>query len=44
MGKENALRGWVYWLVKPFYGNRIHRLVRSTHPQGAQALANTHRL
>ena len=44
MGKEDARRGGVYWLVEPFDGNRIHRLVQSTHHQGAQALANTHRL
>ena len=44
MGKEDALRGWVYWLVEPFDGKRIHRLVQSTHHLGAQALANTHRL
>ena len=44
MGKEDALRGWVYWLVEPLYGNRIPRLVQSTHHQGAQAFANTHRL
>jgi hypothetical protein len=30
--------------VEPFDGNRIHRLVQSTHHQRAQALANTHRL
>ncbi len=44
MGKEDALRGWVYWLVEPLCGHRIHRLVQSTHHQGAQALAKTHRL
>jgi hypothetical protein len=44
MGQEDALRGRVYWLVEPFDGNRIHRLVKSTHHLGAQALANTHRL
>ena len=44
MGKEDARRGGVYWLVEPFNGNRIHRLVQSTHHQGAQALADTHRL
>src|SRR5260370_40323392 len=44
MGKENALRGYVSWLVEPLYGKRIHRLVQSTHHQGAQALANTRRL
>jgi hypothetical protein len=30
--------------MEPFYGNRIHRLVKSTHHLGAQALAKTHRL
>ena len=44
MGQEDARRGGVYWLVEPCDGKRIHRLVRSTHQQGAQALANTHRL
>src|SRR5258707_3121020 len=44
MGQEDARRGCVYWLVEPFDGKRIHRLVQSTHHQGAQALANTHRL
>ncbi len=44
MGQEDARRGCVYWLVEPLYGNRIHRFVRSTHHQGAQALAKTHRL
>src|SRR5258708_36149209 len=44
MGKEDARRGGVYWLVEPCDGKRIHRLVQSTHLQGAQALANTHRL
>ncbi len=44
MGKEDARRGCVSWLVEPFYGNRLHRLVQSTHHLGAQALANTHRL
>ncbi len=44
MGKEDAQRGYVYWLVEPFDGNRIRRLVKSTHHQGAQALANTHQL
>jgi|GraSoi_2013_60cm_1033757.scaffolds.fasta_scaffold09599_4 hypothetical protein len=42
MGKENARRGCVSWLVEPLYGNRIHRLVQSTHHLGAQALAKTH--
>jgi hypothetical protein len=40
MGQEDARRGGVYWLVEPCDGKRIHRLVRSTHQQGAQALAN----
>ncbi len=40
MGKEDALRGWVYWLVEPLDGKCIHRLVQSTHHQGAQALVN----
>ena len=44
MGKEDALRGCVYWLVEPCDGKRIPRLVKSTHHQGAQALAITHRL
>jgi len=44
MGQEDALRGDVYWLVEPLYGKRIPRFVRSTHHQGARALANTHRL
>ncbi len=44
MGKEDARRDCVYWLVEPLYGTRMHRLVKSTHHQGAQALANTHRL
>jgi hypothetical protein len=39
-GQEDALRGWVNWLVQPLYGKCIPRLVRSTHEQGAQALAN----
>ena len=30
------------WLVEPSYGNRIHRLIESTHHLGADALANTH--
>ncbi|HEX6480027.1 MAG TPA: hypothetical protein VF043_14390 [Ktedonobacteraceae bacterium] len=38
MGQEDALKGGVYWLVEPLDGKRIHRLVPSTHPQGAQAL------
>jgi hypothetical protein len=41
MGKEDARRGRVYWLVEAFDGKRIPRLVQSTHDQGAQALANT---
>ncbi len=44
MGKEDALRGCVSWLYEPFDGNRIPRLVQSTHHQGAEALAITHRL
>src|SRR5260370_21007604 len=44
MGKEDARRGCVSWLVEPLYGNRLARLVQSTHHQGAQALATTHRL
>ena len=44
MGKKDALRGGVYWLVEPLYGHRIPQLVQSTHHLGAQALANTHRL
>ena len=44
MGKEDALRGCVSWLVEPCDGNHIHRLVKSTHHLGAEALANTHRL
>ncbi len=39
MGQEDALRGWVCWLVELLDGERIHRLVQSTHHQGAQALA-----
>ena len=35
MGKEDARRGGVYWLVEPFDGHRIPRLVQSTHHQGA---------
>ncbi len=41
MGQEDALRGWVSWLVEPLDGKRIPRLVQSTHHQGAQALAIT---
>jgi hypothetical protein len=44
MGQEDTLRGGVYWLLEPLDGMRIPRLVQSTHHQGAQALANTHRL
>jgi hypothetical protein len=44
MGKEDARRGCVSWLAEPFHDNRIHRLVQSTHPLGAEALAKTHRL
>jgi hypothetical protein len=43
MEQEDAPRDRVSWLVEPLYGNRLHRLVQSTHHQGAQALANTHR-
>ncbi len=39
MGKEDALRGCVSWLVEPLYGNRIHHLVKSTHHLGAEGLA-----
>jgi len=35
MGQEDAQRGGVYWLVEPLDGDRLHRLVKSTHPQGA---------
>ncbi len=41
MGQEDAPRDCVSWLVEPLYGNRLHRLVQSTHHQGAQALAIT---
>jgi len=44
MGKEDALEGCVSWLVEPFDGNRLPRLVQSTHPLGAEVLAKTHRL
>ncbi len=44
MGQEDALRGCVSWLVEPCDGNRIHWLVQSTRPLGAEALAKTHRL
>jgi hypothetical protein len=44
LGQEDARRDGVYWLVEPLYGKRIHRLVQSTHHQGAQALAKTYRL
>jgi hypothetical protein len=44
MGQEDARRDCVYWLVEPMDGHCIHGLVRSTHHQGAQALANTHQL
>jgi hypothetical protein len=43
MGKEDARRGRVSWLVEPLYGNRIHRLIQSTHHLRAEALAKTHR-
>ena len=39
MRKEDALRGCVSWLVEPLYGNRLHRLVKSTHHLGAEGLA-----
>ena len=39
MGKEDALRGCVSWLVEPLYGNRFHRLVKTTHHLGAEGLA-----
>ncbi len=44
MGKEDALRGCVSWLVEPLYGNRLPRLVKSTHHLGAEAFAKTHSL
>ena len=44
MGKSDSLRGCVSWLVEPLYGNRLPRLVQSTHHLGAEILANTHRL
>ena len=44
MGQEDALEGCVSWLVEPFDGNRLPRLVQSTHPLGAEVLAKTHRL
>jgi hypothetical protein len=44
MGKEDSLRGCVSWLVEPLYGNRLPRLVKSTHHLGAEVLAKTHRL
>ncbi len=44
MEKEDAQRGCVYWLVEALYGDCLPRLVQSTHQQGAQALAKTHRL
>jgi hypothetical protein len=44
MGREDALGGCVSWLVEPLNGNRLHRLVQSTHHLGAEVLANTHRL
>jgi hypothetical protein len=36
MGKEDTLRDCVSWLLEPFHGNRIHRLVQSTHHLGAE--------
>ena len=44
LGQEDARRDGVYWLVEPLDGNRIHRLVQSTHHLGAEALAKAHRL
>ncbi len=44
MGKEDALRGCVSWLVEPLYGHRLQRLVQSTHHLEAQTLAIIHRL
>ena len=41
MGKWDALRGGVEWLVEALYGKRIHRLIESTHHFEAEALANT---
>ena len=41
MGKEDALEGCVSWLVEPFDGNRLPRLVQSTHSLGAEVLAKT---
>ena len=40
--QEDARRGCVSWLVEPLYGNRIHRLMQSTHHLRAEALAKTH--
>ena len=39
MGQEDARRDGVYWLVEPLYGNRIPRLMQSTHHLWAEALA-----
>ena len=44
MGKGDARRGCVYWLVEALDGHRIPRLMQSTHHQGAEALANTQAL
>src|SRR5260370_32356962 len=44
MGREDALRGCVSWLHEPCDGTRLHRLVKSPHHQGAEALAKTHSL
>ena len=44
MGKQDALRDCVSWLVEPLYVNRLPRLVQSTHHLGAEVLAKTHRL
>jgi hypothetical protein len=43
-GEWDALRGHVYWLVEPLYGNRLPRRIQSTHHLGAEALAKTHSL
>jgi hypothetical protein len=43
MGQEDARRGCVPWLVEPFDGNRLPRLMQSTHHLEAEALAKTHR-
>ena len=43
MGKEDARRGCVSWLVEAWDGHRIPRLMQSTHHLGADALAKTPR-